>query len=172
MNVCLLYYDGFWGYEVGLALNRLQEHNLFSTALEERVYQNEVRQKLLPDCTLDRLDPRAVDLFILPGGDGIGLAGRPDLQRFLASLHQRQVLIAGICCGTALMASCGLLDGKRCTGGGAGISPDHPYRHFFDRAILTPGDVVVDGNLITATGNGYVAFAETLERMVKNDLPE
>ncbi|MBL4937763.1 DJ-1/PfpI family protein [Clostridium sp. YIM B02515] len=167
MNVCILYYDEFWGYEVGLALNELRNENIFSVALEDRVYVSEAKQKFMPDKTIEELNPDEIDLFLIPGGDTKHLYDNVKLRNFVRVLNAKNKFIAGICGGTVLMASYGMLEGRRCTGAGEGLKSHLECMPLFKKSTILNKDVVVDGNIITSTGQGFIEFAVELGRVMK-----
>lgn len=166
MNIGVLYFDGFWEQEIGLALNGFKDENIIAVALEDRVYVTEGKQKVLPDTTINKIDPDEFDLFIIPGGDPTHLFENPELKNFLIRLNEKNKYIAGICGGTFLMAKWGILDNKKCTGAGSGIDPNQSYSKLFNKSIVLDEDVVVDGNTITATGQAFIEFAVELYRIM------
>ena len=83
MNVCVFYYDSFCEFEVVLAVNQFRMDNVFSAALENRVYISEEKQKFLPDKTIKELNPDDIDLFIIPGGDTTILYEKTELREFI-----------------------------------------------------------------------------------------
>lgn len=164
MNVCVIYFDGFWGYEVGVALNILKKENIFSIALEDRVYLNEANQKLIPDKTIKETNPDDIDILIIPGGNPYNLFDKPEFKDFLTKLNEKNKYIAGICAGTIIMANYGLLDNKRCTT--IGRSDDFPFKHLFEKSSRVNEDVVIDENIITATGQAFIEFAVELGKVM------
>ncbi|WP_425449771.1 DJ-1/PfpI family protein [Dethiothermospora halolimnae] len=165
MNICILYYDGFCEFE--LVLSALQfKDNHFTAALENRVYESEEKQKFLPDKTIDELNPDEIDLFIITGGDPEYLYENDKLKAFVNELDKRNKYIAGICGGTFLMASYGVLKGKKCTGASSGLKEDGDYIGLFKESVITNEDVVVDGNTITSTGQGFIEFAVELGKVM------
>ena len=172
MNICVFYYDGFCEFEIVFSYMNFRNENVFSAALENRVYISEEMQKFLPDKTIDELNPDDIDLFIIPGGDPSPLYNNSLLQDFIKSLNLKNKYIAGICGGTELMAKCGILDNKKCTGDSSGIKEDANYIYLFKNANIINDDVVVDGNIITSIGQAYIEFAIELGKIMnvyKND---
>lgn len=166
MNTCVLYYDGFCEFEVVLTFGEFGK-NIFSAALENRVYVSEEGQKFLPDKTIQELNTDEIDLFIIPGGDPSHLFENSELRDFITALNKKNKLIAGICGGTSLMAKYGVLKGKRCTGNSSGIKLDETNRELFEHAIIVNEDVVIDKNCITSIGKAYVEFAIELGKIMK-----
>lgn len=167
MKIWMLLYDGFVGCDVLPALGVLQHKDVKFVALEDKPQQMMEGLRVLPDSALDKLDPDAVDLFLIPGGDSDHLQDNLQLISFIHALNAQGRYIAGICSGTALMAKYGLLDGKKCTGGGSvgSMNPDSRYFSLFQRAHLQVADVVRDGNIITATGQSFTELAMVLGKL-------
>lgn len=169
MNICVFYYDGFCEAEIVMSIwnGKLhREHNVFSAAVENRVYISEERQKLLPHKTIDELNPDDIDLFIIPGGDPSSLYENSNLKDFIVKLNKKNKYIAGICGGSELMAKFGVLDNKNCTGDGSGIKPDADFIHLFDNCNILNENIVIDRNTITATGQSFVEFAIEIWKIV------
>lgn len=171
MNVCVLYYDGFCEFEVVFTFTKFR-NNIVSAALENRVYISEEKQKYLPDKTIEELNPDDIDLFIIPGGDPSYLYENKKLKDFITALNDNNKLIAGICGGVELMAKCGVLKNKKCTGDGEGIKLDENNKHIFENATIVNEDVVIDGNCITSIGQAFIEFSIELGKLMniyKND---
>jgi len=167
MNVVLFYYDGFCEFEVVLCAMQFKT-NYISVGLENRVYVSEERQKFLPDKTIDELNPDEVDLFIIPGGEPAYLYDNIKLENFIKELNKRNKVISGICGGTSLMAKYGLLKDKKCTGNSSGLKADDEDISLFNDAIITNEDVVIDGNIITSTGQAFIEFSVELGKIMGN----
>jgi putative intracellular protease/amidase len=159
MNVCIFYYDGFCEFEVVLAAAEFSSENVITVALEDKVYISEEKQKFIPHKTIEDINPTEVDLFIIPGGKPDYLFDNSTLKNFIRALNKEGKFISGICGGTKLMATYGILDNKRCTGDGNGLRTNADYINLFISSIIVKEDVVVDGNVITSTGQGFVEFA-------------
>ncbi|MBW9156189.1 MULTISPECIES: DJ-1/PfpI family protein [Clostridium] len=171
MNVCVLYYDGFCEFEVVFAFAKFR-NNIFSVALENRVYISEENQKYLPDKTIQQLNPDDIDLFIIPGGNPVQLYEKTELKEFMLKLNEKNKFIAGICGGTELMAYYGLLDNKEANGDGEGFRVDESNKHIYEKVIIVDKDVVRDGNCITSIGQAFIEFSIELGKVMniyKND---
>lgn len=162
-NVCVFYFDQFWAYEVGLALNVLKDLNIFSASLENRIYISEGKQRFLPDKTIEELNPDEIDLFIIPGGNTVHLFENTALKKFLYELNSKGKLIAGICGGTLLMLSYGLLDGKKVA---STVKPDSKFIQLFSNSHIIDTDFIKDGNLITSPGESFVEFGMEIGKIM------
>lgn len=166
MNICILYYDGFAEFEVVLTSLLFMKKNVITTGLENRIYESEEKQRFLPHKTIGELNTDDIDLFIIPGGDPQYLYDNKVLKNFLRELNSKNKYIAGICGGTELLASAGLLENKKCTGDSSGLREDASYIHLFDKAIIVNEDIVVDGNIITSVGQAFIEFAFELGQIL------
>lgn len=117
--------------------------------------------KVQADTMADDVDHDTVDLIVLPGGRlGVeNLSRKPIViekcKEFADSGH-----LAAICAAPSILASLGLLDGKRAT-----CHPD--FEGSMVGAELTGESVSADGNIITGQGLGAsFDFALELVRML------
>lgn len=111
---------------------------------------------LLPDLTLDQLEPAQSAMLILPGGDtwdeGQNIEAAQKAKDFLAA----GVAVAAICGATAGLGRLGLLDDKRHTSN----APDYLQATNYQGAALYVNEpAVTDGRLITAAGTAPLDFA-------------
>lgn len=114
---------------------------------------------ILPDLTLDQLDPKESALLILPGGDGWDLGELTEVLPHARRFLEAGVPVAAICGATAGLARAGLLDTAAHTSNGrdylaaTGYSGGASYRE---------APAVTDGGLITAGATGALAFAAAI----------
>ena len=129
--------------------------------------------QIQPSSLVDELDPAALDVVIVPGGDPEAIVDNPTVTSLLVSVADAEGLIAGICAGVLVMGSAGLLRGRAIT---------HNYRapwappevkafveRFWEDAQVEPDPsvgVVVDGRVITALPNATIEFAMTVCRQL------
>jgi len=164
MQVGLFYYDDFAEFEIALCCLFFRAHDLFSIALENREYRSLEKQRFLVDKTLREVDPQDIDLLIIPGGDPTKLYGNSELKEFVEKMITCGKKVSGICGGSEILASLGVLKGRRCTGDTSGIKEtDDVYKYYTD-TLLSDDYVVTDGNIITGQGQAYIEFAIELAR--------
>lgn len=166
MKVCVFYYDNFGEFEVVYTFSQFSDH-IETVALEDKIYMSEEKLKFKPDRTISELDPSEIDLFIIPGGDPSYLYSNKILKDFLLKLKENEKYIAAICGGTELLAYHSILDGKRCTGDSSGLKQNAEYINLFHKANIVEEDVVIDGNIITATGQAYGEFVIELGKLME-----
>lgn len=104
-----------------------------------------------PDLAIDAVDPDAYDLLIVPGGfpDGAPATVRamPKAQAIARSFFENGKPVASICHGPWLLASAGVIHGRKLTSfWHDGVPEDIQAAG----GIWQDADVVVDGNLVTS----------------------
>jgi len=166
MKTVLFYYDAFSNFEVACAAFQFQD-SLITAALEQRIYISEENMKMVPHMTISQINPQEVDLLIIPGGNPTSLFDNDSLKTFVQSVSAHGGVIAAICGGTGLLASLGLLNGKKCTGGGQGITSDWDWGYpLFKESIIVDEPVVVDDKIVTSTGQSFLEFSLMLNEVL------
>lgn len=118
---------------------------------------------LVPDTTLDAALHDSFDMIVLPGGqpgtDNLNADKR--IIALLQKMAKQGKHVAAICAAPSVLASAGLLDGKKATSFPASLDG-------FPRIDLQTAAVVEDENIVTSRGPGTAMdFALTLvERLV------
>lgn len=113
---------------------------------------------LVPDTTLDAALKQEFDMVVLPGGQPgtNNLKADARIIGLLQHMAQQGKHVAAICAAPSVLASAGLLDGKRATSFPGSL-------HGFAKVQLQTTAVVEDGKLITSRGPGTAMdFALTL----------
>ena len=113
---------------------------------------------LLPDTTLDEALTHRYDMVVLPGGQpgASNLKADARVLKLVRQMAADGLYVAAICAAPSVLASAGLLDGKRatCFPGTLDAFPQVQQQH---------AAVVEDGKLITSRGPGTAMdFALTL----------
>ncbi len=106
---------------------------------------------LLADTTLDKALQREYDMVVLPGGlpgaDNLNADSR--IQQLLQTMARNNKYTAAICAAPKVLATAGLLEGKRATG-----FPGVLEKLNLPATTLDFSAVVQDGNVITSRGPG------------------
>lgn len=115
---------------------------------------------LLPDTTLDKVESRAFDMVVLPGGlpgaDNLNSDAR--IHALLKQMSERDRYVAAICAAPKVLLTAGLLTKRRAT-----CYPGSLSQLDCSQVTLTADAVVIDGNIITSRGPGTaMEFALTL----------
>lgn len=113
------------------------------------------------DALAEDVDYDTVDLIVLPGGRlGTENLGKSKVVTDKCRKFVADKLVAAICAAPSLLASLGLLEGKKAT-----CHPD--FEGHMAGAVLTRESVTVDGKIVTGQGLGAsFAFAFTLVSML------
>ena len=113
------------------------------------------------DALAEDVDFDSADLIVLPGGRlGVENLGESAVVKEQCRVFAANKILAAICAAPWLLASLGLLDGKKAT-----CHPD--FEGEMAGAILTGESVAIDGNVITGQGLGAsFDFAFELVKML------
>jgi len=121
---------------------------------------------MVPDTTLDEALNQEYDMVVLPGGlpGADHLDGDPRIRGLLKEMVDEDRFTAAICAAPKVLASTGLLEGKKVTSFPGALDA-------FDGLDYRTDPVVQDGKLITSRGPGTAMdFALTLiESLVGKD---
>ncbi len=106
---------------------------------------------LLPDTTLDEALARDYDMVVLPGGQpgATHLEQDSRIRKLLERMAAADRFIGAICAAPKVLASAGLLDGKRATAYPGTLDPAA-----FPAVRIGTQAVVRDGKLLTSRGPG------------------
>lgn len=152
--VCILLGNGFEEAEalVPADLLRRSGADVALTSLEGDLVAGSHNITVKADKTLTDIDPKTVELVMLPGGLGgvKALGGNPRVAALVRAVLDRGGYVAAICAAPTLLAAFGLLEGKKavCYPGmedemaGAVMQPSVPF--------------VVDGHIVTGEAAGAV----------------
>lgn len=107
--------------------------------------------RLIPDTTLDEALKKDYDMVVLPGGlPGADYLDQDErIQSLLKKMANSEKFTAAICAAPKVLASAGLLDGKRAT-----AYPGTLEKLSLDSTTLASEPVVKDGKVITSRGPG------------------
>lgn len=119
---------------------------------------------IVPDLSLEELDPEESAMLILPGGDVWDGDGIPEAVEKAREFLAAGVPVAAICGGTSGLARGGLLDGVAHTSNAAEYLQATGYG---GAARYRNEPAVADGNLITASGTAPLEFAREIFRKLE-----
>lgn len=163
--VHLLVFDGFADWEPAYALAELRRSGgleVVTLGFTGAPVRSMGGLRIVPDRSLADLDPAAVRLFLLPGGDlWEGEYPGAELETVLGRLHEAGVPVAAICGATLALARAGWLDAR------AHTSNDLAYLQrmvpsYAGAARYVDTLAVRDGGVITASGVGPTEFAREI----------
>jgi protein deglycase len=113
---------------------------------------------LIPDTSLDEALKRSFDMVVLPGGQPgtNNLKADARIIKLVQRMSTEGRYVSAICAAPSVLATAGLLDGKRATSFPGSLDA-------FPQVSRQPQAVVEDGKLITSRGPGTAMdFALTL----------
>jgi 4-methyl-5(b-hydroxyethyl)-thiazole monophosphate biosynthesis len=105
--------------------------------------------KVIPDTVIDTVKADDFDMIVLPGGQpgSDNLNADPRVKELITSFSQKGKLTGAICAAPIVLASAGLLQGKRATA--------YPsYKNRLGKAVYEEKSVVTDGTVMTSRGAG------------------
>ncbi|MGD1076241.1 MAG: DJ-1 family glyoxalase III [Thermodesulfovibrionales bacterium] len=107
------------------------------------------RVRVLPDTTIDTIREADFDMIVLPGGQpgSDNLNADPRVKDLLRDFYTKGKLTGAICAAPYILASAGILEGKRVT--------SYPtYRDRLGNSMYEESIVVEDANIVTSKGPG------------------
>jgi 4-methyl-5(b-hydroxyethyl)-thiazole monophosphate biosynthesis len=127
---------------------------------------------IVPDASLDQVLDQSFDMIVLPGGlpGADHLEADPRIRHLLQRMAAEGRYTAAICAAPKVLASAGLLDGRRATAyPGVLEALERPAV-----ALRAEEPVVVDGKVVTSRGPGTAMdFAlELIERLLGREARE
>jgi putative intracellular protease/amidase len=176
--VHLLVFDGFADWEPAFAMAELRRSgglDVVTLGFGPAAVRSMGGLQVVPDRLLAEVDPAAVRLLILPGGDlWEGSYPRAEIERVLRALRAAGVPIAAICGATLALARAGFLNDHAHTSNEQDYleksAPEYRGAPRYVDALA-----VRDRGLITASGLGPVDFAreifEELQVFTEADRP-
>jgi 4-methyl-5(b-hydroxyethyl)-thiazole monophosphate biosynthesis len=129
-----------------------------SASLDGQAIRGSRGTMLIPDTSLDEALKRRFDMVVLPGGQPgtNNLKADARIIKLLQHMTTEGCYVCAICAAPSILATAGLLDGKRATSFPGALDA-------FRRVSRQPQAVVEDGKLITSRGPGTAMdFALTL----------
>ncbi|MBF0422656.1 MAG: DJ-1/PfpI family protein [Magnetococcales bacterium] len=139
---------------------RRAEIEVVIAGLQEGPVRGSRRTVILPDTTLDRVMNATFDMIALPGGQpgSNHLNADHRIHQLLSRLANEGKITAAICAAPLVLASAGLLKGKKGTSFPGALSPK-----LLEGIDYQETAVVKDGTVITSRGPGTALdFALTL----------
>jgi len=104
---------------------------------------------IVPDTTLDEALKQSYDMVVLPGGQPGTNTLKSDARilQLVQRMAQQNKYVAAICAAPSVLATAGLLAGKRATSFPGALAP-------FPEVKLQPSAIVEEGKIITSRGPG------------------
>ena len=165
-SIHVLIFEGYADWEPGHALAALRRWGncgVVSVGYSAESIVTMGGLRVIPDTTLEMVQPRDVQLLLLPGGEAWETGTYPAAQvgTLLEGCHGRGVPIAAICGATIAVARAGLLRQRRHTSNGPDYLPKWASGQT-RRTDYSPDLAIRDRGVITASGLGPVDFAHQI----------
>jgi putative intracellular protease/amidase len=160
----ILVFDGLADWEPAHALceiNKSGKFDVVAVGLADKPVTTMGGLHVLPDITLDAVNPAEAAIFILPGGDQWERKSDEKIANVLRQLHAAEVPIAAICGATLEIARAGLTHNVRHTSNAKdylkAMVTDYTDENFYVDELA-----VTDNKIITASGLGSVEFGKEI----------
>lgn len=164
--------DQFEDMEVFFPVFRLMEEGwkVDIAAPKKEELHGENGYMLMPDKTIDEIDPDKYDLLFIPGGspDGAPSVVRKNekAREITKSFFDKNKPVASICHGPWTLADSGVIKGRHLTSFWHDGVPESVKKA---GGIWEDKEVVVDGNLVTSRWPmDLPAFMRELKKLIKN----
>ena len=134
--------------------------NVITAGLDDKPVKASRGTVLIPDTNLDAVMQHDFDMIVLPGGlpGSDNLNNDPRIHTLLKQMAAADKFTAAICAAPKVLATAGLLNGKRATSYPGSIEGIETQDMVYEEQA-----VVIDGKLITSRGPGTAMdFALTL----------
>jgi len=150
-KVAVILADGFEEVEAMAVIDVLRRAGIETViaGLHEGHMLSARKVKVIPDTLIDAIAADAFDMIVLPGGqpgaDNLNADAR--VQALVKEFAQKGKIIAAICAAPIVLASAGLLKGKK-------VTSFPSYKDRLTGADYQEHTVVTDGNVLTSRGPG------------------
>lgn len=174
MNIAILLFDNYTAldivgpYEV---LSKLPASKILFTALKPGIYKDGKGMQITADYSLNEI--KEPEILLVPGGFGIdALLDNKEVLDWVRAVHEKSIWTTSVCSGSLLLASAGILNGKKAT----------THWNRFDQLKKYPVEVISeryvrDGKIITSAGVSAgidmalyltgIAFSEKLAQVIQ-----
>lgn len=168
-KVLMFIYDSFAEFEVSILITCLNGSNYelvtCSTHSKGQTVTSAGKLKVLPDLSLEEVNPADYSALIIPGGSPFPLLENEKATSLIRSFFDQGTLIGAICGGPALLGAAGILNHIQYS---ASLTQDDTqYVKAMNWNNKRDEHLVLDQNVITATGSNYINFAEEVLRQLE-----
>ncbi|WP_416730496.1 DJ-1/PfpI family protein [Fictibacillus sp. JL2B1089] len=168
-KVLLLVYDSFADFEVAILNTCLSgsEYELVTCSPDSSIHTvtSAGNLKIKPDLSVNEITIDDYSALIIPGGTPFPFLENSMVTKMIRSFFDKDKLIGAICGGPALLGAAGILNHIQYT---ASLTEDDSrYTSVMNWGNKCEEHLVIDQNVITATGSNYIQFAEEVLRQLK-----
>ncbi len=166
-RICYLFvFNGYADWEAALTvatLNKFSDFMIRTFSIDGKTIHSMGDIAIEPDHSMQEVDPRIVDLLILPGGELWENGGNAEIAPLVAEFIRLGKTVAAICGATVLLANEGHLDHIPHTSNGLeylkDLAPGYHGDVFFENLPCVTGN-----NVITANGAAFIEFMAAIFR--------
>ena len=117
MTAAVLLYDGCTITEVAEIATRLANWDVRVEFVAHKVEElrDQSGLRMVPDRSLDQVDPAGLSVLLVPGGNPDSVIEDPAVLDWLRRANGAGVLVGAICAGVALVAAAGVAAGRKIT---------------------------------------------------------
>jgi transcriptional regulator GlxA family with amidase domain len=167
MKIAILLYDNYTAldvvgpYEV---LSNIPGAKIYFTAEKPGLYKNSNGIQISADFSLKEVE--GPEIIVIPGGFGIdAILDNKDILEWLNSVHEKSQWTTSVCSGSLLLASAGILNGRKATTHWNRVEQFKKYPVEFVNERY-----VKDGKIITSAGvSAGIDMALYLTSLVVNE---
>ncbi len=159
MNIGIYLYDGYDETEVCIPSLLFRKENITVLSSDQEIVKCMDGRKMLADKSINDIDPKDIDVLIIPGGMPLI---KDDILEFIRKLEKNNSVIGGICGGVEFLARAGVLSNRTYTGY---FEKGEEYDFLPTDGNLTYAIYESDRNVLTARPEGYLEFAIEIYHM-------
>lgn len=168
-KVLMFVYDSFAEFEVAILNTCLSgsEYELCTCSPNSSIQTVTTagRLKIKPDLSVNEVITDDYSALIIPGGAPFPFLKNTRIKDMIRSFFDNGKLIGAICGGPALLGAAGVLDHIQYT---ASLTKDDTeYSAVMNWSNKREEHLIIDQNVVTATGSNYIQFAEEVLRQLK-----
>ena len=163
-NVYVFLFNGFSDWEIAYLTPELRKSKkivLKYFTLDGQEIISAGGFKIIPDLSIEELNPAEISVLILPGGTAWEENSIKGIDNLVETLNSNKKTIGAICGATTYLGQKGYLDGVKHTSNALGylqyIAPNYKGEKKYQ-----PDLAVTDGNIVTANGTAPIEFAREI----------
>jgi protein deglycase len=163
-KVLFLVYPTFAEFEIAMAAIMVaRTHQVVTVGVDHTPVTGGGGLQCLPHVAASEVNPAEYAGIVIPGGSQFDTICRSEpLVDLVQRLDRLGRPLAAICGGPALLGRAGVLAGRQYT---ASLTPAERAQLGMPEDGFTGENLMQDGNILTATGESYVAFASATARL-------
>jgi len=166
MNIALYLYDGYYETEVSIPAMLFAKENFITIASDQETVRCMDGRRIVIDRQAKDVNPKEVDVLIIPGGNPIS---KDDIFELIRACERRGTVIGGICGGVDYLAYAGILENRRFT---SYYEENKVYDHLPKSGKMTGAMYESDRHVVSAKPEAYLEFALELYNLAGLLKPE